>query len=254
MNQFSEHGVRAGHLPAEKWRIGCSGFYNYHWKGIFYPEQLKPKEWFSYYTDYFNTIELNTTFYKFPTVNSLGKWFADSPEGFLFSVKAPRLITHYKKLNDCASLVTDFYSACSLGLRDKLGCLLFQFPPSFDFTPERLQLITSLLNPDFKNVVEFRHISWWNPEVTETLNEHRTIMCYPDQPKLIVPFLVTTGTAYIRLHGNPILFYSPYGDAFINELVNKINRSHEIEEVYVYFNNTAGTAGILNALELQSII
>ena len=92
-----------------KWHIGCSGFLYRDWKNIFYPEKLPQRKWFEYYATQFDTLELNVTFYKFPQLSSLQKWYNDSPPEFLFSLKVPRLITHYKQLKDCESLLDDFY-------------------------------------------------------------------------------------------------------------------------------------------------
>jgi uncharacterized protein YecE (DUF72 family) len=97
-------------------KIGCSGFYNRHWKGIFYPEKLPQKQWLNFYCEHFNTLELNTTFYRFPTKENLKAWRDKSPEDFLFSVKVPQLITHFKKFNGCKKLIADFYLACQQGL------------------------------------------------------------------------------------------------------------------------------------------
>lgn len=93
----------------KEWRIGCSGYYNRIWKGSFYPEDLPMTKWFDYYAEKFNSLELNTTFYHFPTPEILKKWYDTSPSGYKFSVKAPRLITHYKKFKDCKRLLNDFY-------------------------------------------------------------------------------------------------------------------------------------------------
>src|SRR6186997_2521864 len=97
------------------WRIGCSGFHYKEWKGEFYPEKLPQTKWFEYYAELFNTLELNVTFYRFPRVEYLQNWYNKSPDGFDFTVKAPRLITHYKKFKDCESLLEDFYNSLREG-------------------------------------------------------------------------------------------------------------------------------------------
>src|ERR1700747_49503 len=111
-----------------KWFIGCSGFHYKEWKGIFYPEKLPQRKWFEYYSSRFNTLELNTTFYRFPQLGVLQNWYEKSPADFRFSVKAPRLITHYKQFNDSRQLLADFYGTIREGLQDKLGPVLFQLP------------------------------------------------------------------------------------------------------------------------------
>src|SRR5690606_34670156 len=119
-----------------RWVIGCSGFHYREWKGVFYPDDLPQRRWFEYYASQFDTLELNTTFYRFPRLKTLQKWYDASPTGFIFSVKAPRLITHYKRFKDSQSLLHDFYSTSRGGLQEKLGPVLFQFPPNMFFTEE----------------------------------------------------------------------------------------------------------------------
>ncbi|HZV70814.1 MAG TPA: DUF72 domain-containing protein [Saprospiraceae bacterium] len=234
--------------------IGCSGFYNRHWKEVFYPDHVRQKDWFRYYCEHLNTLEINTTFYKFPTIKSLEKWYNDSPLNFRFSVKAPRLITHFKKMNECEILLEDFYNACLLGLQEKMGCFLFQFPPSYTYSPERLQSITGQLRQGLRNVVEFRHASWWDEHVLKVLEKYNIIFCMPDHPLMPEIFLDDIPFSYIRLHGNPVLFYSNYEKAFLESLKEGLYKNTESEDIYIYFNNTAGTAGILNALELNGLV
>ena len=235
-----------------KIRTGCSGFYNRHWKGVFYPEGLAQSKWFAFYSEHFSTLELNSTFYKFPTVKSLVAWYKKSPQAFLFAVKAPRLITHYKKLIDCETEINEFHTACELGLKEKLGCVLFQFPPSFKYSPELLQLIVKSLKPSVKNVVEFRDVSWWNDAVFDTFKENNITFCSVSHPKLPEDIISTSATRYVRLHGNPQIFYSSYSDQYLANLYTLLEKNKNINEVFVFFNNTASTAGILNAQYFQS--
>lgn len=104
-----------------KFYIGCSGFYYKEWKNIFYPARLPPKDWFRYYCAHFNTVEINSTFYRTPSSASLEKWYRDSPEGFLFSVKAPRNITHLSRFRITRGEIDAFYQLISAGLQEKLG-------------------------------------------------------------------------------------------------------------------------------------
>ena len=233
--------------------LGCSSFSNRKWIGIFYPEDLPSKEWFAYYCTYFNTYEMNSTFYKFPTSGSLHAWYKKSPEGFIFSVKAPKQITHIKKFVESEREIGDFYVACREGLKDKLGCVLFQLPPSFHYTSERLKLIISNLSPDFKNVIEFRNQSWWTQEVYDALTQNKLIFCSVNYPGLPTTVIGTSSTGYIRLHGNPELFYSKYSAEALSKTHDEIRAANKLKEVFIYFNNTASTAGILNALTFKQV-
>lgn len=234
--------------------IGTSAFNNSYWKGIFYPEGLPRNKWFAYYCEHFNTYEMNGTFYKFPTVKSLQAWYYKVPEKFMFSVKAPKQITHFKKFVDCKAVIDDFYSICRQGLGNKLACVLFQLPPSFAYSPEKLELILSSLNPNFKNVIEFRNESWWKQEVYDELEKNNVIFCNVSYPKLPDTIIATSTTGYIRLHGDPKLFYSAYSSDYLEALHTSILKQNNWDEVFIYFNNTASTAGILNAVEMKNFI
>jgi len=231
---------------------GCTSYYNRLWQGIFYPEGLPTREWFTYYCTQFNTYELNSSFYKFPTTKSLQSWYRKSPDGFKYSIKAPKMITHTKKFIGCETELAEFYAACELGLKDKLACILFQLPPSFHYTPERLSRIFASLNPDFSNVIEFRHSSWWSDEVHLAFRQHKLLFCSVNYPNLPTNILTTANTAYLRLHGNPRLFYSEYSDEELQAMLHQL-KALKLNEAFVYFNNTASTAGILNALTVQRL-
>jgi uncharacterized protein YecE (DUF72 family) len=237
-----------------KIRIGCSGFYNAHWKKIFYPETLPKNQWLDFYGKQFNTLEINSTFYKFPTVATLNNWYQKTPDDFVFTVKAPKLITHLNRFTNCQELVDEFYTVCEQGLKDKLSCLLFQLPPTIVYTEEKLEQILQYLKPNFTNVLEFRHTSWWNNDVSKILAEHGLIFCSVNHPKMPNTIFGHTNKVYIRLHGNPEMFYSSYSTEFLTKLSQFILEKKELSEVFIYFNNTASTSGILNALELQQII
>jgi uncharacterized protein YecE (DUF72 family) len=231
--------------------VGCSSYNNRYWKGIFYPENLPASKWFGYYCEHFDTYEMNGTFYKFPTIRIFENWYKKVPENFLFSVKVPKEITHIKKFQDCEALLSDFYTICENGLREKLGPILFQFPPSYDFTEERLQTIIKSLDTKFSNVIEFRHKSWWNKHVWDAFTAHKITFCSVSYPGL--PDVILTGfpIVYIRLHGDKKLFYSGYAREKLEE-INKVI-SDTSKNAFVYFNNTAGMEGILNALEFKAL-
>ena len=232
--------------------IGCSSFYNSYWKKIFYPEDIPSAKWFQYYCTHFNTYEMNGTFYKSPTLKVMENWFLKTPDNFLLSVKAPRDITHYKKFVDCQALINDFYAVCENGLKHKLGPILFQLPPSYHYSQERLSSIINQLNPEFNNVVEFRHESWWIPEVWEEMTKHNITFCSVSHPQLPETIFTSFPIIYIRLHGRQKLFYSDYPTEELQSITDIISRN-KTKPAFIYFNNTASTAGILNALELKKL-
>jgi uncharacterized protein YecE (DUF72 family) len=237
-----------------KFHIGCSGFYYKHWKGLFYPDKLPQNKWFEYYCQHFNTLELNVTFYRFPQLQFLQQWYQKSNADFIFAVKAPREITHYKKFNDSVERLSDFYDVVREGLADKLGCILFQMPPSYHFTEDHLQLIINSLDDSFKNVVEFRHSSWWNMDVCKKLSKHHIIFCgmsYPGLPEVLVQ---NTDVVYYRLHGVPELYTSPYSINALQKLVDEIAKENKAKEVFFYFNNDIGGSAIKNARQMQLMV
>ncbi len=237
-----------------EYRIGCSGFYNKHWKGLFYPMGMVQQHWFGYYCQHFNTLEINVTFYRFPRQDVMQGWWIKSPEDFKFSVKAPRAITHLRKFVDCQKLLDDFYNSCDKGLKGKLSALLFQLPPAMHYSEEKLMLVCNSLRRNYMNVVEFRHESWWRKEVYDMLRFHDILFCNISHPKLPGGIIKTARTLYVRLHGVPEMFYSAYSKEQLGQLIEDIKKQEGVEEVFIYFNNTAGDAGILNAGELRDMV
>ena len=234
--------------------IGCSGFYNKDWKEVFYPKTLAQSKWFEYYCTQFNTLELNTTFYRFPTVERLQKWFDKSPADFRFSVKVPRLITHYKQMNSVESLLDDFYSTVSEGLKEKLGAVLFQFPSRINYSEEFLQRITQNLNTAFTNVVEFRAVNWWNQHVTVELAKRNISFSGINIEGLPDEIISNTNTIYYRFHGIPTLYFSQYPSERIHQFARELKQQASGTTAYIYFNNTATIAAINNARELESFL
>lgn len=238
---------------SKHFKIGCSGFYNKHWKEVFYPEKMPAKDWLNYYSEHLNTVEINATFYRFPTLKSLQGWYNKTPDNFTLSVKVPKTVTHINKFDDSQSIIDDFYAVCQEGLQYKLGCVLFQLPPSIHFSEEKLEQIIKSLHPDFKNVIEFRHPSWWKSDVYDRLKKHNIIFCTVSHPTMPETLVVNSDIVYIRLHGTPKMFYSNYSEEYLKDLHEKLLQHTHLRDAYIYFNNTAGTAGIINAQQLTAM-
>lgn len=232
------------------WHIGCSGFSYKHWKNSFYPKEIPAKKWFEYYCQHFNTVELNVTFYRFPKLSFLENFFNRSPESFMFSVKAPRAITHYKKFIGTEHMINDFYAITHEGLKHKLGCILFQMPPAFQFTEGRLNAIIEQLDKTFNNVLEFRHISWWNKKVYDKLGKNNITFCGMSHPNLPEDVIINNSVLYYRLHGVPDLYRSPYSSSTLKKLADDIKVSKKAKRAFIYFNNDIDTSAIGNAEEL----
>lgn len=236
-----------------RWHIGCSGFYYKEWKDIFYPKGLPQRKWFDYYADHFNTLEINNTFYRFPEQKLFDNWYVKAPAGFTFSVKVPRIITHYQKFQNTEKLLTDFYCIAREGLKEKLGPILLQLPPSMKYEEDLLRRIVSQLNVLHQNVIEFRHISWWRKEVFTILQQANVSFCGVSYPGLTSDAVANLPLAYYRFHGVPKLYHSSYSNEFLSEIAGQITNSIT-EEAYVYFNNTASAAALENARFLQYLV
>lgn len=235
------------------WQIGCSGFYYKQWKEFFYPQNLPQKDWFKFYCEHFNTIEINASFYKMPTEKSLKKWFDESPTNFSFTMKAPRLITHYKQLKNCKDDLSTFYQTINAGLQEKLACVLFQFPPSFSYNNEKLERLIELLDKTYQNIVEFRHPSWWNETVYSILSANGIVFAGQSYPSNLPEEVIkTNSTIYYRFHGKPILYKSKYDIAILRDFVKQVPLNSA--QAFVYFNNTWGNGAITNAKQLISLL
>lgn len=232
-------------LPLQQFYVGCSGWFYWHWRERFYAG-LPTRKWFSHYTGQFKTVELNAPFYSWPTIPTVKGWVRQlGRKKFVYTVKAPELITHIKKFSGTKTLVRDFGHVADL-LGSHMGCFLFQLPPSFHYTPARLRRILSQLDPSRRNVVEFRHLSWWNERVFAAFREQGIIFCSCSGPRLPADLIKTTDEVYIRFHGIKQWYRHDYSKAELAEWVGKI-RASGASRVWAYFNNDRDGNAIKNA-------
>lgn len=237
-----------------KYHIGCSGFYNADWKGSLYPEDSQNKDFLKLYSQTFDIVEINSTFYRKPTAKTLQKWVDETPDDFKFFIKIPKTISHQKPFENKKEVVLEFCQYIKTNLREKLAGFLFQFPPSFHNTLENLNWLKENLPDDHLIVVEFRHNSWWSDEVLQIFKENRWIFSGTSFPGNLPEDVIITNPkiGYYRLHGKPTLYKSPYSAEFLNNLASKIKETGR--EFYIMFNNTWGTAAIENSLYLNKIL
>lgn len=238
----------------KKWWIGCSGFHYSGWRGAFYPNGLPQRKWFEHYCQYFNTVELNVTFYRFPKLSDLNGWYDRSPDDFRFTCKAPRGITHYQKFVNSKDYANRFYDAVNNGLKEKLGTILFQLHPRMEYSEQNLDRIINTLNPSFRNVLEFRHESWWNEKVMKSLRDNNVTFCGISYPHLPDEVVKTSPVMYYRFHGVPQLYLSSYSETKLRLVADKIKKNRKVDEVYCYFNNDIKVAAIRNAKTLNTIV
>ena len=178
--------------------VGTSG-YNYpEWRGTFYPEKFSTDKMLAFYAEHFPTVEINYTFYRMPTEKLLAGWHGGTPDEFTFTLKAPRRITHDSKLQRCEDNLQAFCRTART-LASKLGVLLFQLAPNFKRDVDVLRSFTELLPEATRAAFEFRHPSWFETDVFETLRARNLALCIADSEKLSTPVEVTADYAYFRL-------------------------------------------------------
>jgi uncharacterized protein YecE (DUF72 family) len=232
-----------------RFNVGCSGWFYWHWRVRFYPDSLPTRDWFKHYAKQFKTVELNAPFYSWPTPGVVQTWIRQSGRrNFVYTVKASELITHVKRFAGTRTLVRDFGHIADL-LGSRMGCFLFQLPPSFHYSRARLDRIVSQLDPARRNVVEFRHASWWRENVFAAFRNTNTIFCSCSGPRLPEDLIKTSTELYIRFHGIKQWYRHDYTTDELAEWVTNIRQSGA-ERVWAYFNNDRDGYAIRNAREL----
>jgi uncharacterized protein YecE (DUF72 family) len=246
-----EHSAEAAPaLPSGQTFVGCSGWFYWHWRDCFYPPGSPSKDWFEHYATQFKTVELNAPYYAWPTVATVQTWLRQAGRrNFVYTVKACELITHVKRFAGTKTLVKDFgHIADLLGAR-RMGCFLFQLPPSYHYSAARLRSIVSQLDPARRNVVEFRHKSWWNDKVYDAFRAANITFCSCSGPRLPDELVETSDDVYVRFHGTKRWYRHDYTPEELAVWVARI-RASKARRVWAYFNNDRDGYAIKNAREL----
>jgi len=233
--------------------VGCSGWQYPAWRGRFYPVGLPTSRWLDFYCGHFNTVELNSTFYRLPSESVAAEWARETPPGFIFAVKGSRYVTHVRRLNDVAGPVDEFVTRVS-PLGAKLGPVLWQLPPTLARDDERLSAFLDILPRSVRHVIEFRHESWWHDEVYARLRAHNVALCLIDWPGHRSPVVATTDFIYLRFHGSESLYGGLYGDDALAWWVQAASTiATQRQTVYAYFNNDANACAVRNALTFRGL-
>jgi uncharacterized protein YecE (DUF72 family) len=233
-------------------RVGTSGWAYPHWKDQFYPRGLRIKDRFAYYASQFGTVEINGSFYRLPSEAAVQVWAKQAPPGFVFAWKASRFITQAKKLKDVMDPVKLVFGRMA-PLGDALGPALFQLPPQLRLNYDRLAQFLTLLPKTARTAIEFRHPSWYAPEIMKLLADHDVALCVSDHHDAPAPWEVTASFAYVRGHGPGGRYVGRYPS-------NELDRWTQLidgwlagrRDVYAYFDNDIEGAAPLDARDLVS--
>jgi len=235
-----------------KIHIGTSGWSYPGWRGRFYPPEIKPPDWLEYYAARFDTVEINMTFYRSPKPEILQGWAERTPPDFLFTLKANRQITHLKKLRGVEHDL-EHLAFLARQLRGKAGCLLYQLPPSLGKDLELLGSFLKMLPPGFRQVIEFRHPSWYDPAVYEVMSAAGAIFCVVSSSRVPPDVVVTAPVAYFRFHGLTGGYRYRYSDEELKKWAEAVSHCGA-SEAFVYFNNDYQAHAVSNALKLRELL
>lgn len=238
-------------MPKGKVFIGTSGYSYYHWKGIFYPEDLPSYKWLEYYIKHFKTTELNVTFYRLPQKSVFKNWYKRTPKNFLFVCKGSRFISHVKKLKGIKEAVKLFFDNVLL-LKEKLGLVLWQLPPSWKLNISRLEDFLNIISKyKIRQAFEFRNATWFCSKVFKILKKYKVGLVIADSPRYPLVEKITSDFVYLRFHGGQVLYGSEYSLKELKAWARKIKKWQKKGlDVFVYFNNDAYGFAVKNAKQL----
>ncbi len=232
-------------------RIGTSGWHYNDWAGLFYPADLPKSRWFEYYAGHFDTVEINNTFYRQPKPEIFTNWHKQAPKNFLYTVKANRFITHIKRLKDAEEPLERFLEGALL-LKENLGPILYQLPPSMHKDLDRLRSFLKVLPKKQIAVFEFRHESWFSQDSYELLKEFNAGFCIHDMAGMEVPRVITCDIIYIRFHGPTGRYQGNYSKSALQDWAKWIKDNLKGKKaVFAYFNNDIHAYAIYNGKTLK---
>jgi uncharacterized protein YecE (DUF72 family) len=235
--------------------IGTSGWTYDSWRGPFYPQDIAKKDWLSWYGTQFSTAEVNGSFYRTPSIETVREWRKATPPNFLFAWKASQFITHWKRLKDtCVNSIALMETRLAL-LGPKLGPVLFQLPARFEADRERLARFLDMLPSRRRYAFEFRHPSWYDDSVLDLLAERDVSLCIADHHLAPAPWVATARHVYLRGHGPEGRYRDNYPDATLRRWVQRIHGwQREQRRVFVYFDNDQKSAAPADARRLIQLL
>ena len=233
-------------------RVGCSGWNYASWKDEFY-EGKPARLWLEHYAQYFDTVEVNNTFYRLPLKTSVARWVEETPTKFVFALKASRYLTHVKRLTDLGSGIQRYYERLEpLARSPKLGPVLWQLPANFRRDDERLGAALEALPPG-RHCFEFRHATWFVEPVYDLLRKHRAALVIGDRPEVkeFQSHELTADWTYVRFHYGSRGRRGNYSESELEEWARRFEDWRREVEIFVYFNNDWEMFAVRNALWLK---
>jgi uncharacterized protein YecE (DUF72 family) len=246
----------AGILPdVHGIRIGCSGWNYRDWRERVYPLGVPARRWLAHYATLFDTVEVNSTFYRLAKPGAVAAWVADTPPEFVFSVKASQFLTHMKRLRDIRDGIGRFYEGIApLAASPKLGPVLWQLPERMRRDEDVLAGALDVLPPG-RHCFEFRHPSWFTEPVLEMLRWHGVGLAIGDHPaRPWQPWTLTTDWGFVRFHYGHRGRRGNYSDAELGEIADRLLALAEGGPLWVYFNNDWEAFAVRNALRLRALV
>ena len=253
----SKHAARRGSGSSSRTTrparlcIGCSGWNYKSWRGPFYPESMPASKWLDHYTAHFGTVEINNSFYRLPEASVFASWRERVPPGFVFAVKASRFLTHMKRLRDPDEPIARLFERAT-ALGETLGPVLYQLPGSMQQDLPRLDTFLRALPAGVQHVLEFRHPSWYTPEVYALLERYRVALCLHDKDGSAIDGPFVGPFVYIRFHGTTGHYHGSYADETLAAWAHRlVGAWRSRRDVYAYFNNDPNAEAVRNATTLQ---
>jgi len=239
-------------------RVGCSGWQYADWRERFYPRGLAQRRWLAHYAGVFDTVEVNATFYRLARPAAVATWLEETPDDFRFAVKGSQFLTHMKRLLDREQGLERFYASLApLTESPKLGPVLWQLPPTFRRDDDRLAAWLDALSgfPPARHAVEFRHESWFVPEVYGLLYARGAALVIGDDPRRVEwPLEITADFTFVRLHFGRRGRRGNYSEPELREWAARIRDLASQADAWVYFNNDWEGFAVRNALRLKALL
>ena len=242
-------------MTSQPVRIGCSGWNYADWRGRVYPPGRPPRRWLAHYATLFDTVEVNSTFYRLAKPDAVARWVAETPPDFLFAVKASRYLTHMKRLGDMDRGVDRLYGGIApLVESPKLGPVLWQLPERFRRDDDRLAFALERLPPG-RHCFEFRHASWFTSEVYGLLHTFGVALVIGHDARRPLPDApLTTDWTFIRFHYGARGRRGNYSEPELREWAARISELREAVAVHAYFNNDWEAFAVRNGLRLKRLL